>query len=295
MTKKTLAKRDMRTNWFFYWMILPTILYLLIFQIYPILESVRLSFTDLSFLKPKSGKFIGLRNYQRLLFEDPNFWPLVKNSMLWVFGSTILQYLFAIPAALILNQKLKGRGLWRGLMMVPWVTPVIIMGLIWKWILDGDYGILNYVLGMKTVWLGDKSTIWPCLLFVSLWKGLPYATLMILSGLQGISVDLYEAAYVDGGNAFQRFRYITLPLLKPVLMVTALTSIVQTWTKFEVIWVLTGGGPGYTTSTLPTYIYSKSFVMYDMGGGSAVSVLAMLIMMVFIAMYLKVYYRNEEV
>lgn len=291
--KKNLSK-EMRQNTFLYFMILPTLLYLLIFQIYPIIDSVRISFTNLSFLKPGSGQFVGLKNFHNLLFNDSNFWLLMRNSLIWVFGSTLLQYVVAIPASLLLNQKLAARWAWRGFMMVPWVTPVIIMGMIWKWIYDGDYGLLNYLLNTDIVWLGNESTVWPALLTVSLWKGLPYATLMFLAGLQGIPGDLYEAAWVDGAGALKRFWYVTLPMLKPVILVTALTSIVQSWTKFEVIWVLTAGGPGYATSIFPTYIYSKSFVMYDMGGGSAVSVIAMLVMMVFVALYLKIYNKYTE-
>ena len=193
-----------------------------------------------------------------------------------------------------MNRKFPGRPLVRGLMMVPWVTPVIIMGLIWRWIYDGDYGLLNYVLNTNYVWLGDKSVVWFSLLLTSLWKGLPYATLMFLAGLQSIPADLYEAAYVDGCNKWKQFLNITMPMLSPVILVTALTSIVQSWTKFEVIWVLTAGGPGYTTSILPTYIYSKSFKDFQMGVGSAVSVISMLLMMVFVVMYLHVYNKNSE-
>lgn len=283
--------QKIRKNYFAYLLILPTLAYLAIFQIYPIFDSVRLSFTDLSFLKPDSGSFAGLKNYIEL-FQDPNFPLLLCNSLLWVIGSTVLQYVIAVPVSILLNQKLAARGFWRGLMMVPWVTPTVIMGLIWQWIYDGDHGFLNQILGTHIVWLGNSMTVWPALLLASTWKGLPYATLMFLSGLQGIPKDLYEAGYVDGCNGWQRFRYITVPLLKPVIFVTALTSIVQTWTKFEMIWVLTGGGPGYATSTFPTYIYSKSFILYDMGGGSAVSVIAMLFMLVFILVYLKVYKNN---
>ncbi|HBC29681.1 MAG TPA: hypothetical protein DC024_00330 [Clostridiales bacterium] len=280
-----------RKNYFAYLMILPTLLYLIIFQIYPIFNSIWLSFTNLSFLRPDSGNFVGIKNYIAL-FKDSNFPMLLGNSLLWVIGSTVLQYLIAVPVSILLNQKMAARGFWRGLMMIPWVTPVVIMGLIWQWIYDGDHGFLNQILGTGIVWLGNKNTVWPALLLASTWKGLPYATLMFLSGLQGIPKDLYEAGYVDGCNSWQRFKYITIPLLKPVIFVTALTSIVQTWTKFEVIWVLTGGGPGYETSTFPTYIYSKSFIMYDMGGGSAVSVISMLFMLIFILIYLKVYKKN---
>ncbi len=277
-----------------YLFLMPTLLFLLAFQIYPILSSVYTSFTDLNMIKPGSGKFVGLRNYVKLMTGDSNFWPIFGNSLLWVFGSTVLQYLVAVPASLLLNQKFRGRPLVRGLMMVPWVTPVIIMGLIWRWIYDGDYGLLNYVLGTKIVWLGQRDVVWPALLLVSLWKGLPYATLMFLAGLQGIPMDLYEAAYVDGCGKWKQFVNVTLPMLSPVILVTALTSIVQSWTKFEVIWVLTGGGPGYATSILPTYIYSKSFKDFQMGMGSAVSGVAMLLMTVFVILYLRVYNKSAE-
>lgn len=285
---------SLRANSYFYLFLLPTLLFLLFFQVYPIVDSIFTSFTNLSMIRPDSGKFIGLKNYQRLFFEDSNFRPILGNSILWVFGSTILQYLFAIPSSLLLNQKFVGRSFLRGLMMVPWVTPVIIMGLIWKWIYDGDYGLLNYLLNTDYVWLADKAVVWPALLLVSTWKGLPYATLMFLAGLQGIPSDLYEAARVDGANSWQQFLKITIPMLAPVILVTVLTSIVQSWTKFEVIWVLTGGGPGYTTSILPTYIYSKSFRDFQMGMGSAVSVVAMIIMMLFVMVYLRVYNKSAE-
>lgn len=294
MSNRKYLALEIKRNYHLYIFLLPTLLYLAAFLVYPIFSSIYTSFTDLSLIKPGSGKLIGLANYVKLFTNDTNFWPLFKNTLVWVFGSTVLQYVFAIPASLCLNQKFRGRSITRGLMMVPWVTPTVIMGLIWKWIYDGDYGLLNYVLGTDFVWLGDNATVWGALLVVSLWKGLPYATLMFLAGLQSIPGELYEAAYVDGCNAWQRFRYVTIPLLMPIILVTALTSIVQSWTKFEVIWVLTAGGPGYTTAILPTYIYTKSFVLYDMGIGSAVSVISMLFMLIFIVAYMKVYNRNTE-
>ncbi|MHB8277074.1 MAG: carbohydrate ABC transporter permease [Candidatus Humimicrobiaceae bacterium] len=273
--------------------ILPTILYLLIFQIYPLFESVRLSFTDLSFIRPGSGKYIGLTNYINLLTNDKDFWKIISNSFIWVFGSTFLQYTFAIPAAMILNQKLIARPVWRGFMMVPWVIPTVVMALIWKWIYDGDYGLLNYYLHSHITWLGNDQTVWPALLLASTWKGLPFATLMLLAGLQGIPKDLYEAAEVDGCNKFREFIYIMIPMLAPVLFVSALISIVQSWTKFEVVYLLTGGGPGYTTSVLPTYIYTKSMVFFEMGEGSAVATISMLFMLIFVLIYLKLFQTRD--
>jgi multiple sugar transport system permease protein len=277
-----------------YWFIFPTLLYLAVFQLYPLIESIRLSFTNLNFLIPTSGKFVGLKNYKELLFNDPNFWGIVGKSLIWVILSTVLQYLIAVPAAIILNQKIKLRSLWRGLMMVPWVTTIVIMGLIWKWIYDGDYGLLNHYLGTKFVWLGNSMTVWPAILLASTWKGFPYATLMMLAGLQGIDKSLLEAASIDGCSKVQSFFKVTLPLLTPILAVSAMISVVITWTKFEMIWVLTAGGPGVKTSILPTYIYTKSFQYYSMGMGSAVAVISMLVMIIFIAFYFILLKRLQD-
>ena len=187
-----------------YLFLLPTLVYLIIFQLYPLVENLRLSFTDLSLINRESGQYIGFENYEHFLFNDYRFWTVFKNTIIWVFGSVLFQFLVGVPSALLLNKKLIARGLWRGLILVPWVTPVIVMGIIWKWIFDGQWGILNYFLksinfiSNNIVWLGNESTVWPALLLTSVWKGFPYITLMILAGLQGINKELYEAAKVDG-------------------------------------------------------------------------------------------------
>ncbi len=279
---------------FAYLLILPTVAYLVCFQLYPLLESVRLSFTDLTFLRPTSGKYIGLGNYIKLLTDDSSFWPIFYHSILWVGGSTLLQFIIGLPAALILNSKLPGRPVWRGLLMIPWVTPVVVMGLIWKWIYDGDYGLLNYYLHTKMVWLGNEHTVWPSLLLASMWKGFPYVTLMFLAGLQGIPDDLYEASHIDGCNAWKQFSHITLPLLTPVMFVTGLISIITTWTKFEMIWVLTAGGPGWSTSILPTYIYTKSFQYFQLGLGSAVATISTLVVLGIVLIYFRVFDVKER-
>ena len=198
--EKRSSRLSLKQNYFFYLMILPTLLYLLIFQIYPIIETVRISFTNWLLTDQSSGGYVGFANYTRLFTQDSNFWTLFRNSVFWVLGSTVLQYFFAIPISVLLNQKMRARGLWRGLMMVPWVTPMVIAGLIWRWMFEGNYGLFNQLLGTDIVWLADSSTVWICLLIVSTWKGIPYATLMFLAGLQGIPGDLYEAAYVDGAG-----------------------------------------------------------------------------------------------
>jgi multiple sugar transport system permease protein len=283
---------------FGYLLLAPVVLYIVLFQFYPLFETVRLSLFNYSLITGNAMTFVGLDNYVHLIAEDKNFWPIFKNSLVWVLGSTALQFAVAIPAALLLNAKIPSRGLWRGLIMVPWVSPVVIIGIIWKWIFDGQYGLANHylkalhLLSENIVWLGDEKWVWPALLLASTWKGFPYVTLMLLSGLQGISREMMEAALVDGARGWQRFRYVTLPLLRPIMYTTGLVSIVSSWTKFEMIWVLTNGGPGFATSILPTYLYTHAFQYFDLGMGAAIGTLSMLLVIVIVLVYQRLF--NKE-
>lgn len=293
-------KSFVRAYGFGYVLLAPVVLYLIAFQFYPLFETIRLSFYDYSLISGKPMTFAGFGNYKELLTNDKAFWRIFINSLVWVIGSTALQFLIAIPAALILFSKIRGRGLWRGLMMVPWVSPVVIIGIVWKWIYDGHYGLFNYYLKSlhliqdDVIWLGHDTLVWPALLLTSAWKGFPYIALMLISGLTGISKEMLEAAHVDGATAWQRFTRITLPLLKPIMYVTGLVSLVSSWTKFEMIWALTGGGPGYATSILPTYLYTNSFVYFDLGKGSAIASLSMLLVIIIVMLYSRLFGRNMD-
>ncbi|WP_168735757.1 carbohydrate ABC transporter permease [Cohnella fermenti] len=285
---------------FGYVLLAPVVLYIVAFQFYPLAETIRLSLFDYSLISGRGMSFNGFGNYKELLLNDSNFWSIFWNSLVWVLGSTVLQFAIAIPAALVLFNKIRLRGLWRGLMMVPWVSPVVIIGIVWKWIYDGHYGLFNHylkalgIISENIVWLGDEKWVWPALLLTSAWKGFPYITLMMLSGLTGISREMIEAAHMDGASAWQRFVRITLPMLKPIMYATGLVSIVSSWTKFEMIWALTNGGPGYSTSILPTYLYTNSFVYFDLGRGSAIATLSMAIVLILVGVYARTFGRNLE-
>ncbi|MEN3186075.1 MAG: sugar ABC transporter permease [Atribacterota bacterium] len=273
-----------------YLFLLPTLVYLVGFQTYPLLENIRLGFTDLSLIGRKEVAYVGLENYWYFLMVDRSFWPVVWNTLLWVFGSVLFQFALGIPSALVLNARIRARGLWRGLVLVPWVMPVVVVSIVWKWIFDGQWGILNFVMrelqviSRNIIWLGNPQKVWLVLLLASAWKGFPYIVLMMLAGLQGIDKEVYEAARVDGAVGFRFFRSITLPLLQPTIFVSGLVAIVTTWTKFELIWALTEGGPGNATSTLAVYIYRNSFMFYDMGKGSALAVMSTVIVL-FISLF----------
>jgi multiple sugar transport system permease protein len=274
-----------------YLLLLPSVVYLVGFTVYPILNVFYLSVTDLHLVKSLVPHFVGLRNYVELLREDADFRGIFLNTLVWTFGSTALQFLLGLGTSLILNAKLPARAFWRGIMLVPWVTPIIVVGIIWRWIYDGNYGLLNYYLQQSglidryVVWLADGRTVWPALLLASTWKGYPYMCLMLLAGLQTIPTEIYEAADVDGASGVRRFWYVTLPLLKPVAGIVTLVALVLTWNNFQMIWVLTEGGPAYATSVLATYVFTKGFVFFQLGSGSAVAGISTLVVLLLCLVY----------
>jgi len=284
---------------FAYALILPTVLYLLISQLYPLAETIRLSFTNTHLVR-KSSEFVGLANFQTLLFEDENFWMIFRNTFFFVLVPIFTQFLVAIPAALLLNSKHRFQGLWRGLVMVPWVMPMVVVGLVLKWLLDFHYGLVNATLeDLKLIsepvnWFGDGIWVYLTIIFASTWKGFAYPTIMTLAGLKGISEELYESAQIDGAGGLKKFWYITLPMLKPVLLVSGVVTLITGWTKFEMIYILTNGGPGYATSTLPVYIFTNSFGSFRLGLGAAVASISTVVVLIMAFAYWKFFMEKEE-
>ncbi len=282
-----------------YLFVLPAVVYFAIFGFYPLASSVWLSFNRLNILISPVPQFIGLQNYWYLFTRDHHFWLVFKNTLVWVVGSTLLQVVVGFLAALLLNKKLRGRTIFRGIMLVPWVTPIVVVGIAWRWILDPHWGLMNYylqrfgIISDYIVWLGRDDTVWPMLLLASTWKGYSYMCVMILAGLQTISKDLYEAASVEGASSFHTFFKITLPLIRPILAITLLVGSIETWNNFRMIWVMTEGGPGYSTSVLSTYVFTKTFREYQFGRGAAVATFSFLFVLIFSLIYLK-YTKAEE-
>lgn len=276
-----------------YVLILPTLMYLGLSLLYPVGYNIWLSFHRLDLLRSPNPVYVGPDNYKHLLLGDPNFWSVVVHTLFWVAGSTILQLAAALPAAVILHHATHGRSAWRGFLMVPWVTPVVVAGIMWRWIFDGEWGVLNFCLqklGLirsPIVWLGDAFWAWPALLLTSLWKGMPYVTLMLLAGLQSVPDELLDAAAVDGAGNWTRFWRITFPQLYPVVYVSSLVTIVTTWTKFDLIWVLTQGGPGFATSILPTYVYTNAFMFYRLGMGATVATVSVVLVVGLAMVYVR--------
>ena len=204
--RRRRSRSGMRSTRFWLLLMLPVLIALAVLQFYPFLETLRLGWTNSSARQP-DAEFVGVKNFTTLLKDDPHFWGIMRNSFIWVLLSVILQLIIGTAAALVLNMKIRFLAFWRGLLMVPWVTPTVVVGVIWRWIFEGsNAGLSNYVLGRigvldePIVYLASNFWVWPVLLFASTWKGVPFVTLLVLASLQGVSSDLHESAAVDGAG-----------------------------------------------------------------------------------------------
>lgn len=259
-----------------YVLLIPLILILFVLLAYPIASAIWITLQDKTI--GMVGRFIGLENYRELLLDDPFFWQVVRNGFIFTIGSVVFKLLIGMIMALVLNQPLVGRGLWRGLLLMPWVAPTVVTALSWRWILDltGVFNLMLRDLGlMKTPipWLAQYGTAMLSLILVNTWRGFPFFGITLLAGLQAIPQELYEAADIDGASVWQRFRYVTLPSLRTVILVVTILSTIWTFNDFSVVWLLTGGGPGHATDVFATYTYKLGFITSRLGYGQTVSVI----------------------
>lgn len=279
-----------------YLLLLPLILILFLLLAYPIGSAIWITLQDKTI--GMVGRFIGLENYRELLFNDPFFWQVVRNGFIFTIGSVLLKLLVGMVMALVLNQPLIFRGLWRGLLLMPWVAPTVVTALSWRWMLDLT-GVLNLVLrdlGLMTTsipWLAQYGTAMFSLILVNTWRGFPFFGITLLAGMQAIPQELYEAAEIDGASVWQRFRYITLPSLRTVILVVTILSTIWTFNDFSIVWLLTGGGPGHATDIFATYTYKLGFVTSRLGYGQTVSVILAPVLIAIIMMLSPLMLRGE--
>jgi multiple sugar transport system permease protein len=234
-------------------------------------------------------RFVGFRNYVDN-WDDPLFRKTVYNSCVYTFSAVGLKLLVGLGLALILHQQFLARNFFRGLMLLPWIIPSVVTALTWRWMFDDMSGIINYVLmklgiiDFPLAWLGLPHLAMPAVIITNVWRGFPFFGISILAGLQTIPLDQYEAAKVDGANVLKRFLHITLPGLKPVLIVTTLLSTIWTFNDFELVWVLTQGGPVNATQIFATLTYRVAFGTQQLGRGLTVSltILPFLLMLVIV-------------
>jgi multiple sugar transport system permease protein len=250
----------------------------------PVVETFWLSLHDVILFRPRSAPFVGLANYA-LAVADPVFWSSLGNSVVWVGCAVSLQFALGLSTALLLNRSFAWRGVARALVVVPWALPSVIIGLIWTWMLDFNLGVLNEVgvrlglLNEPVAWLAQPNTAMAAVILAVVWQGFPFFAVTLLAGMQAIPLDLYEAASIDGAGPVGRFRYVTLPGLAGVIATTLLLRMIWVANSLDLIFVMTGGGPGTATQTLPLHAFLTAWSGGNYGQGSALAVILTLILL----------------
>ncbi|HOX31555.1 MAG TPA: sugar ABC transporter permease [Spirochaetales bacterium] len=260
--------------------------------VYPMLSSLGLSFTDLKLTDPRSGRFIGLGNYGSA-FRDPLFWESLRRTVIFALSTVLAETSLGVALALLLNQRFFGRGFVRGLVILPWALPYVVNGIMWKWIFDANYGAFNAaltqlgIIGGYRIWLGDPAAAMALVIFANVWKETPVAILLALAALQSIPRDIYEAAEIDGSGKLRSFARITLPLLRPIVMSLVVIKTIWALKEFDLIYVMTKGGPANGTNMFSYYIYQHSFQFLNFGYGSALAYLLTLLAIAMSVAYMK--------
>jgi multiple sugar transport system permease protein len=281
-----------------YVLIAPAAIYILAIVAWPLVETIRLSFTNSSLA---GEDYIGLENYEKML-GSKKFNKIVIRTFIWMFLSVSLKLIVGLIGAVLLNAKLPGRGMFRVLIMPPWVVPIAIGMLGWLWLYNGYFGIIAGV-GMKTGildgpfgFLAYKQSAFISTIIADVWVGTPMVTIFFLAAMQGVPKDLYEAAYCDGASRWHRFFKITLPQITPVIITMALLSAIWTFNSFEIIWILTEGGPRGATTTLIIDTYKMALGNYKFGKGAARAVVVMILLTIFAAFYMAILLKiNKKV
>lgn len=263
-----------------YWFSAPAAFTILLLVVYPILYGIYISFFDTNLVN--KWKFAGLRYYLQALTDASFLHSLMKTI---IFTVTVVggHFLLGFLLASVLNLNIRFRTLFRGILILPWLFPDVVIAYLFKWILNTQGGILNELLmhlkltAEPVGWLSSSATAFPCVILVSIWKGYPLVMVQILAGIQTISVDMYEAAMIDGANPWQKFKYITIPALKPILTTILILDTVWVFKQFTLVWLMTSGGPGSATMVSAIEIYKNAFSYFKYGFASAQSVYILVI------------------
>jgi multiple sugar transport system permease protein len=278
-------------------LVAPAVLLLGALTLYPVLYGAWISaFNKHSFFPEQT--FVGLRNYAYVL-SDPQFWESVRLGCIYALSSIALQIALGVAAALAVNHSFPGRNIVRSILIFPYVVPTVLAVIVWKWLLNSQFGLINYMLedfrliDQPISWM-SKDWIMASLIIVSVWQFFPFVMLAVLARLQSIPTELHEAAAIDGANAVQRFIHITLPQLRSVLFVVILLRSIWMFTKFDTPWLMIlGGGAETYIRTLPVYTYQRTFAFYEAGVGSAMAILMFLMLVIITTIYFRLFQREE--
>lgn len=280
---------------------LPAFVYMLIFVGYPIISNIVLSVQDVTVRNLARGtkNFVGLNNYI-VLFRDEVFRLTISNTLKFTVYSLLFQFIIGFALAVFFNKNFSFAKPIRGLLMIPWMIPMTVTALIFKFMFSTDVGIINYLLHSLGIisenieWLTNPNIALGCVIFANVWIGIPFNTILLSTGLTTISQELYESAAIDGANGFQRFIKITLPLLRPTIESVLVLGFIYTFKCYDLIYVMTSGGPVNSTHLMSTYSYKLSFEMFDYSMGSAAANVLLVILLVVGMVYLKITMEGED-
>lgn len=257
--------------------LLPALLGTLIFIVIPVICSFGLSFVQWDLLNPI--KFVGFENY-REIFHDGLFYKILGNTIVFALSTSFLGVIIPLILASILNTKIRGSEFFKGAYFLPFITPMVVVGVVWAWIFDPNIGLLNQMLHLHLNWLYDSKLAMPALIVVSVWKLVGYNMIIFLSSLSAISQSLFEAAKIDGANSFQIFKNVTIPMLSPTIFFVVIITAISSFQVFDLIYLMTQGGPFDSTNVLVYAIYKNAFEYFNVGKASAIAYVLFVIILV---------------
>ena len=279
-------------------LVLPALLPVLLFSVYPLVQGILLGFTDARAGLNAETNFNGLENYGELLGYDL-FWKSFRIGLIWAVSVTVLQFLASLGLALLLNLNIKLRWLARTLVLVPWAMPPVIIAIMWRLMLNPTYGPINDIFSAVGLpgdinWLGNFSTALPAVIVVAVWAGMPQTTIVLLAGLQSVPDELHEAAAIDGAGSWKRFVHVTLPALKPVIIAITTLDVIWNFNSFALVFVLTAGGPGGETMLPMLFAYNEAFRYGNFGLASAMGNVMVIVIAFFLFFYLRSQMRESK-
>lgn len=274
-----------------YLFLLPTLILISSIVVYPMFLSIKTSFYSWPLMKPQRGiHFVGFGNYQEI-FVNPLFWRACLITFLFVVGVVLTELILGMGLALFFNRDFRGKRIVRSCLLLPMMIAPVVTGLIWRYMFQHSFGIVNYLLSLFGVqgpaWLADRTTALPALMWVDVWMTTPFVFLVFLAGLQSLPPQIFEAAKIDGAGGIQTFLYISLPSLKSIILVVLVVRITDALRVFDIIYVMTQGGPAYATQTLQYLNYETAFHFFRMGSGAAQAVIIVLITIIFCIVFVR--------
>jgi len=291
-TTRRLRPRSWSEAWAAGAFVTPAALVILLVVAWPLVRALWLSVHDVVLTRPGEEPFVALQNYATELVNI-DFWSAVGRSLFFTVFSTAIELVLGVGLALLMDQPLRLRWLLRSLVILPWALPTIVNALMWRWIDNAEYGALNALLFQSGLidgyrqWLSDPGTAMWMVIIADAWKMTPLVAILVLAALQGISREQLEAARVDGAGTLATFRYVVLPLLTPTLLIVLVLRTMEAFKVFDIIWIMTNGGPANTTQTIAIYAYQTAYRAYDFGRGAALGYLIALAIMILAALYLR--------